>query len=567
MSNMKSLYKNHSVYFFKNKILMSLVTILFLSSFAVAPFFLNQSLLYNYNWLTYFIVYTIVILLSLTLCHFFLISSKKNQYDQILNSLYSNSRKIFISKYLFLLTAFSLLSFLIAIVTTLFMFITFKNNPYNFLYFFAILLSSFIVFNAFFWIFSLFSSFSKNLIYKNIANVSLGILLVFPIVLVKSFLPKVNENKSFSQIMKITEISKNKINKDYYVAKNYQDLNNSSNFNFDLINTFYFIPITLFNKIMAKNYDVSKFSNARFSTYFIDNVVKNKEWNNSSDYFIYDLNTKPLVSYNNNELLKLITKEIYKKVDSQEIIAKVRNIINKLEWKRASLLPEEINLIELLSGKNNKNIQYLRRDWKYFLANNNQLQNLIINNLNLDFWNLLNEFYNVYSFNAYLNIDIKGANFYFEKIITTNNEYDLKNKINGIDKEYLKNHFIYFSNNKVFFNNYKLSRFSISLDNFKKVFKSINNQDDWAKFIDENAFSLEKINNILESIYSFSNEFNNIEKIELLPNSSITKYYKDILIPTLMSDTSLNLVYTFLVLLMIMIAMPLTIFKAIKGEI
>lgn len=564
---MKSLYKNHSVYFSKNKILMSLVTILFLSSFAVAPFFLNQSLLYNYNWLTYFIVYTIVILLSLTLCHFFLISSKKNQYDQILNSLYSNSRKIFISKYLFLLTAFSLLSFLIAIVTTSFMFITFKNNPYNFLYFFAILLSSFIVFNAFFWIFSLFSSFSKNLIYKNIANVSLGILLVFPIVLVKSFLPKVNENKSFSQIMKITEISKNKINKDYYVAKNYQDLNNSSNFNFDLINTFYFIPITLFNKIMAKNYDVSKFSNARFSTYFIDNVVKNKEWNNSSDYFIYDLNTKPLVSYNNNELLKLITKEIYKKVDSQEIIAKVRNIINKLEWKRASLLPEEINLIELLSGKNNKNIQYLRRDWKYFLANNNQLQNLIINNLNLDFWNLLNEFYNVYSFNAYLNIDIKGANFYFEKIITTNNEYDLKNKINGIDKEYLKNHFIYFSNNKVFFNNYKLSRFSISLDNFKKVFKSINNQDDWAKFIDENAFSLEKINNILESIYSFSNEFNNIEKIELLPNSSITKYYKDILIPTLMSDTSLNLVYTFLVLLMIMIAMPLTIFKAIKGEI
>ncbi|CAD7361319.1 ABC transporter permease [Metamycoplasma salivarium] len=564
---MKSLYKNHSVYFSKNKILMSLVTILFLSSFAVAPFFLNQSLLYNYNWLTYFIVYTIVILLSLTLCHFFLISSKKNQYDQILNSLYSNSRKIFISKYLFLLTAFSLLSFLIAIVTTLFMFITFKNNPYNFLYFFAILLSSFIVFNAFFWIFSLFSSFSKNLIYKNIANVSLGILLVFPIVLVKSFLPKVNENKSFSQIMKITEISKNKINKDYYVAKNYQDLNNSSNFNFDLINTFYFIPITLFNKIMAKNYDVSKFSNARFSTYFIDNVVKNKEWNNSSDYFIYDLNTKPLVSYNNNELLKLITKEIYKKVDSQEIIAKVRNIINKLEWKRASLLPEEINLIELLSGKNNKNIQYLRRDWKYFLANNNQLQNLIINNLNLDFWNLLNEFYNVYSFNAYLNIDIKGANFYFEKIITTNNEYDLKNKINGIDKEYLKNHFIYFSNNKVFFNNYKLSRFSISLDNFKKVFKSINNQDDWAKFIDENAFSLEKINNILESIYSFSNEFNNIEKIELLPNSSITKYYKDILIPTLMSDTSLNLVYTFLVLLMKMITMPLTIFKAIKGEI
>ncbi|MDC8927060.1 hypothetical protein PR254_01165, partial [Metamycoplasma hyosynoviae] len=107
---MKNLFKSHAVYFFKNKILISLVTILLLCSFSVAPFFLNNSLLYNYNWIIYFIIFSIVVLLSLVLCYFFLVSTRKNQYDQLLNSLYSNSRKIFISKYVYLVTIFAILS-------------------------------------------------------------------------------------------------------------------------------------------------------------------------------------------------------------------------------------------------------------------------------------------------------------------------------------------------------------------------------------------------------------------------------------------------------------------------
>ncbi|MDD1371894.1 hypothetical protein, partial [Metamycoplasma hyosynoviae] len=183
------------------------------------------------------------------------------------------------------------------------------------------------------------------------------------------------------------------------------------------------------------------------------------------------------------------------------------------------------------------------------------------------FWNLLNDFYDVYSFNAYLNIDIKNANFYFEKDVKTNDEYDFDNKINDIDKEYLKKHFANFINDKVFFNNNKSKRFSINLIDFQKVFKNINNQLDWENFIEENATSLNNINRILTDIYSFSNEFNTIEKIKLLSNSSITKYYKDILTPILELDPSLNLIYTFLLLLIISITIPLTIFRSIKGEI
>ncbi|MDD1362050.1 hypothetical protein, partial [Metamycoplasma hyosynoviae] len=248
-------------------------------------------------------------------------------------------------------------------------------------------------------------------------------------------------------------------------------------------------------------------------------------------------------------------------------INNIRNLINKLEWDKLVLSSKEIDLIEILSGKNNKIIQYLRRDWKYLLNNNVQLQNLIINKFGLEFWNLLNDFYDVYSFNAYLNIDIKNANFYFEKDVKTNDEYDFDNKINDIDKEYLKKHFANFINDKVFFNNNKSKRFSINLIDFQKVFKNINNQLDWENFIEENATSLNNINRILTDIYSFSNEFNTIEKIKLLSNSSITKYYKDILTPILELDPSLNLIYTFLLLLIISITIPLTIFRSIKGEI
>jgi len=107
-----------------------------------------------------------------------------------------------------------------------------------------------------------------------------------------------------------------------------------------------------------------------------------------------------------------------------------------------------------------------------------QLQNLIIKKFGLDFWNLLNEFYQIHSFNAYLNIDIKNANFYFEKNIIDNDEYDLDNKINDIDKLYLKKHFVNIIGDKVFFNNNKSTRFYVNLNDFQKVFDGINNQND-----------------------------------------------------------------------------------------
>lgn len=564
---MKNLYKNHAIYFLKNKILISIEIILCLCLFSIAPFFINQSLLYSYNWIIYFIIYSIVILSSFALCYFFFISSKRNQYDQILNSLYSNSRKIFISKYLFLITVFSLFSLLNAIINTLFMFIIFKNNLNNFLYFLAIFISNLIVFNAFFWVFSLFSTFSKKLIYKNIINVTLVVCSISLPILLKTFSNRERYNKTFSELSKIVEVSKDKPNQDYYVAKNsYENKINHYPY-FDLVNTFYFTSIAAFKKSFLSNYDPTKVLNSKFSNYHIKSIVENKKWNNNNDYFIYDLYTKPIVSYKNNELLQLINNKIYANNFDFDTINNVRNIIEKLEWNKLMLSSKIIKSIEILSGKNDNDIQYLRRDWKYILKNNVQLQNLIIKKFGLDFWNLLNEFYHIHSFNAYLNIDIKNSNFYFEKNIIDNDEYDLDNKINDIDKLYLKKHFVNIIGDKVFFNNNKSTRFYVNLNDFQKVFDRVNNQNDWENFIEENASLLNKINNIINDVYSFSNQFNTIEKIKLMSNSSITKYYKDILLPILELDSSFNLIYTFLFILIIATMVPIITFKSIKGEI
>lgn len=564
---MKNLYKNHSVYFLKNKILISIEIILCLCLFSIAPFFINQSLLYSYNWIIYFIVYSIVILSSFALWYFFFISSKRNQYDQMLNSLYSNSRKIFISKYLFLITVFSLFSLLTAIITTIFMFVIFKNNLNNFLYFLAIFISDLFVFNVFFWLFSLFNAFSKKLIYKNIINVTLVVCSISLPILLKTFSNREKYNKTFSELSKIVEVSKDKPNQDYYVAKNsYENKINYYSY-FDLVNTFYFTSIAAFKKSFLSNYDPTKVLNSKFSNYHIKSIVENKKWNNNNDYFIYDLYTKPIVSYKNNELLQLINNKIYANNFDFDTINNVRNIIEKLEWNKLMLSSKIIKSIEILSGKNDIDIQYLRRDWKYILKNNTQLQNLIIKKFGLDFWNLLNEFYDIHSFNAYLNIDVKNANFYFEKNIIDNDDYDLDNRINDIDKLYLKRHFVNIIGDKVFFNNNKSTRFYVNLIDFQKVFSQINNQSDWENFVEQNSVSLNKIINVIDDVYSFSNQFNTIEKIKLLSNSPITKYYKDILIPILMLDSSLNLIYTFLLLLIIIITIPITTFKSIKGEI
>ncbi|UTO25834.1 hypothetical protein NMG93_03105 [Metamycoplasma hyosynoviae] len=62
--------------------------------------------------------------------------------------------------------------------------------------------------------------------------------------------------------------------------------------------------------------------------------------------------------------------------------------------------------------------------------------------------------------------------------------------------------------------------------------------------------------NMFEYVKNFSYFFNN-------------KFFsnKDILTPILELDPSLNLIYTFLLLLIISITIPLTIFRSIKGEI
>ena len=324
----------------------------------------------------------------------------------------------------------------------------------------------------------------------------------------------------------------------------------------------------MFNKCLSKKIDILKLHNLKFSTYFIKDNIQNLTWNKNSSYYIYNFNVKSTILLNNNELLNLIDNQIYKKINNKNIIYDARNVVSKLEWNKSLNSTDINNLIELMSGKNDIDIQYLRRDWKNIIQNNAQLKLLLIKKFNIEFWNLLNDFYNLYSFNSYLNIDNVNGDYYFdENINIINNEYDLENKISEFDEEYLKKYFIYFSNNNVFFNINKSSKFSITLAKFNKIFKDIKNQDDWFKYISDNSFSMKNINDILNKVYSFNNEFNLINEIILLPNSSITSYYKNILTYNLTSENDLNLLYTFLVFIMIVALAPFVTFRAIEGEI
>ena len=567
---MKFLFKNHSQYFIKNKILLSLIIILFLCTFIIVPFFYNLNLLHNYNWIVYFVIYSLTIIMSSILCHFFFISTKKNKYDQLLNSMYYNSRKIFVSKYLFLITIFGILSILMSMIVTICMFIAFKNSLYNFLYLIMLFFSNFIVFNAFFWIFSLISSFSKKHIYKNISNIMLGFTTIFPLILTKSFSNNINKkfnNEIFTNLLKVVEFSKTSY-KTFYAIKNfYQDKVYNKAY-FDLINSFYYFPITLFNKNLSHKYDILKLNDLKFSTYIIQENIEKPKWNDNNSYYIYDFNIKPTILLNNNELLHLIDSQIYKYISNKNIIHNLEEVINKLDWNKSLNSSEINNMIELLSGKDNINIQYLRRDWKNIFFNNAQLQTLLIKKFHISFWNLLNDFYSTYSFNSYLNIDNVNGDFYFDDNINTiNAEYNLNNKISEFDADYIKKYFIHFSDNEVYFNIDKSSKFKISLNKFNKVFENIKNQNDWCKLISENAYSMKNINEILNKLYSFNDEFNSINEIRLLPNCSIDNYYGNVLTFSLKSDGSLNLLYTFLLFIIVFITVPFVVFKANKGDI
>lgn len=78
---------------------------------------------------------------------------------------------------------------------------------------------------------------------------------------------------------------------------------------------------------------------------------------------------------------------------------------------------------------------------------------------------------------------------------------------------------------------------------------------------------MKNINEILNKLYSFNDEFNSINEIRLLPNCSIDNYYGNVLTFSLKSDGSLNLLYTFLLFIIVFITVPFVVFKANKGDI
>ncbi|AZZ65703.1 hypothetical protein DMC14_002840 [Metamycoplasma phocicerebrale] len=571
---MKTLFKNHFIYFVKNKPIIFLLLIFGLMSFSVVPFFIIDNLKNNFNWIIYFILFVLSLFSIFIMIYYFFISTKKNQYDTFLSSMYSSGLKILISKYLFLLTIFSIFSFLISIVPTSFMFINYKNNMFGFIYFILLMLSTFFMMNILFWLFMFFMSFKKNIIYKNIALSLTAIVVLSTPILIKSFVSKSNYQNKFKNVYKIVEKTKNNsFNVQYVPGDNYIKTQEDTKFYIDLVDSFYFLPIYIANLFENKNLNInfrisSNLENdERFALYRTENKLIQKKWNKDSNFYIYGINDEPLISYSNDQLNKLINDNLYSKIENKNNIKIVSKIIEKLYWERSKIPIEQQRIIELISGVKNKKIQYLRRDWKALKYNNSQLINVIKQNFGLNFLELLNNFYDTYEFNSISNVDAKNGQFYFKKSIEINDTYNLENKISEIDEKYIKNNFLQITDEKVFFNLNSSKVFSISLLEFRKVFSNITSQDKWISFIDENKFQLFKIQNILDKIYLFSDENNSVLKYTFQPNASIGEYYNNVIQYKSILGKNTNIINVFLIIIITLFLIPTSIIWSKKGRV
>lgn len=180
---MSLLLKNHFRYLFKNKIALTFLSLSFLLIFGNLPFNLVNNLFFGYNWITFLICYVVIVIQSLMFFQIIFNNSKINQYDQILNSTFSNKRKIFGSKLIFGIIFFIFSSLIIASLNAIFLASKVKTNSRIFLYFISLFFFNLLAFIFSFSIIAFFTTLSKNNTFRNSLNLVVAtISIVTPII-------------------------------------------------------------------------------------------------------------------------------------------------------------------------------------------------------------------------------------------------------------------------------------------------------------------------------------------------------------------------------------------------
>lgn len=529
---MSLLLKNHFRYLFKNKIALTFLSLSFLLIFGNLPFNLVNNLFFGYNWITFLICYVVIVIQSLMFFQIIFNNSKINQYDQILNSTFSNKRKIFGSKLIFGIIFFIFSSLIIASLNAIFLASKVKTNSRIFLYFISLFFFNLLAFIFSFNIIIFFATLIKNNAFRNSLNlVVAGILIATPIIS-RTLIYESPEKINWNNYKKVIEITKDNKEITHYVFENIDELNNQSNshskYYFDVINAFYLAPSTIMKSIIndcdVKPYEIT---NSKYNNYVFDQKLKIKNWELASNYYVYNVNDIDLAKYDNSKLINLIQKEIFANLVSKDFL-EIKNLVKSPIWNADLFSNEQLLSLKTILGYKSKNVQYLRRDFASLIKNNLQLQKDIMDKFGLDFYNLLITLYidNAYTTSQITTRQSSNNPFYIKNLIPENGYYNQDTKITDEDKNYLQNSLLSFSSANVILRNEKLETFSITLSKFQNVFEDINNLDDWKTLIEEKSNKLKDINEILESLYTLSDPNNEILKFKLQPNSSFVNQYK-----------------------------------------
>lgn len=529
---MSLLLKNHFRYLFKNKIALTFLSLSFLLIFGNLPFNLVNNLFFGYNWITFLICYVVIVIQSLMFFQIIFNNSKINQYDQILNSTFSNKRKIFGSKLIFGIIFFIFSSLIIASLNAIFLASKVKTNSRIFLYFISLFFFNLLAFIFSFNIIIFFATLIKNNAFRNSLNlVVAGILIATPIIS-RTLIYESPEKINWNNYKKVIEITKDNKEITHYVFENIDELNNQSNshskYYFDVINAFYLAPSAIMKSIIndcdVKPYEIT---NSKYNNYVFDQKLKIKNWELASNYYVYNVNDIDLAKYDNSKLINLIQKEIFANLASKDFL-EIKNLVKSPIWNADLFSNEQLSSLKTVLGYKNKNVQYLRRDFASLIKNNLQLQKDIMDKFGLDFYNLLITLYidNAYTTSQITTRQSSNNPFYIENLIPENGYYNQDTKITDEDKNYLQNSLLSFSSANVILRNEKLETFSITLSKFQNVFEDINNLDDWKTLIEEKSNKLKDINEILENLYTLSDPNNEILKFKLQPNSSFVNQYK-----------------------------------------
>lgn len=523
---MRNLIKSHFNYFFSNKMWILTLVLAIASLAGISILIASFNLILSYNSVFFICTSVITLIVSFSVVYTMFIRTEQNQYDLIIRTTITNRRNIFWSKIIFTFTILISFALIKSIIITIILSISFNSLIFVILFWLSYFFGELLIIAFSVFLFSLIGN-NTNLIIKSVHIVGTFVfsVILFIIPLFLSLYKKPIDNNNYNQMI---SINKNGNYEKHFLRKTTSDsIIDDSNNDFKFGLSFFSLTMATLNNFVNNRIK----NNPQFDSFpFSEFVVKTKdiklkmEINNK--YFIYDINYD-LISRSVKQIAKLIKTELYKENNNEIYSDAIKKLQNNI-WIKSDFSSKETELINLFSGKENKTIQYIYRDWKELNYYNQNLKIELLSITNSKFIDFIYKFY------ENKNIDTKlhsiNSIFYVKSSLDSSYDYDPDLPPSNEDLIYLKNNFISFDNDFVYLIGQDNKTIKIELSKFTGIFIGINNKKIW----DDNINKIKKLSEIIKFTNKLSllDEPNNIiKKINFSPNSFKLSKYSDFVIP------------------------------------